>query len=185
MVAGVIDFRGHGHRGWGEVLNLFEMEIKPFGLDRELCHVYFVATWMGGDEIGDKLLAQVMALVYGVEQALELLELAERRFAHDVENPIFGMFGGNFQTTTYMVGNQLLIVASRSCIDFRTARLVHRQVISHAAPDKGFLDSGKGVDGMVDVEQRTVVIVEVGARLRMETARSETFGTDVLVASTH
>ena len=53
---------------------------------------------MGGDEVGDNLLSEILLAVDAVELALELIELLERRLAHEVEHPFAGVFRGNFQT---------------------------------------------------------------------------------------
>ena len=75
------------------------MEVKLLGDDGELCHIFFVATRMGRDEVGDDLFAQVLFAIDAVELALELIELLERGLAHEVEHAIAGMLGGYLQAT--------------------------------------------------------------------------------------
>lgn len=97
MESRVPGFCRYGHRGRGEVLNLFQVEVQVLGDDCQFGHVFFRASRMAADEIGDKLLAQVQFLVQLVEDALEAVELFERRFPHQVQYPVAGMFGGHFQ----------------------------------------------------------------------------------------
>ncbi len=77
VVAGIVDFRRDRHRGGGEVLDLLEMDAEVAGLDGQLGHVDLAASGMRGDEVGDKLLAQVLPGVDAVEDGLELVELLE------------------------------------------------------------------------------------------------------------
>ena len=83
MEACVPCFGGYGHGGRREVLHLFELEVEVFGQDCQFCHVFGGATGVGTDEVGDDLLAQVLAAVDVVEDAFEVVEKAERGLAHE------------------------------------------------------------------------------------------------------
>lgn len=64
------------------------MEIKPFGYDSKLCHVFFFTSRVAAYEVGDYLLTEVFFAVDAVEDALELAEELERRLAHELEHSI-------------------------------------------------------------------------------------------------
>ena len=84
-----------------------------------------------------------------------------------------------------MVLYQFLVVAAVYGVGLSVAGRVHRQVISHAAADEGFLHSGQRIDGVVDVEQARMVGVEVFAWLGMKARGAEAFGADVEVLAVH
>lgn len=67
------------------------MEIQPFGDNGKFRHIFFFATGVAGDEVGNELLAQTFFMIDPVEYLLEFSELAERRFAHNVEHTFRGM----------------------------------------------------------------------------------------------
>ena len=46
---------------------------------------------MAGDEVRDELLVEMLLAVDAVEDALELVELLERRFAHQSEHTVAGV----------------------------------------------------------------------------------------------
>ena len=54
---------------------------------------------MAGDEIRNDLLAKSLLAIDTVEDALKLVELLERGFAHEVENTVAGVLGGYLQTS--------------------------------------------------------------------------------------
>ena len=56
MIAGVVNLRGKGHGRGGEVLHLLEMKMQILGLDSQLRHIFFPASGVAGDEVGDELL---------------------------------------------------------------------------------------------------------------------------------
>ena len=58
---------------------------------------------MTADEIWDNLLLEVMRTVYAVENALELMELPERRLTHEFEHSIARMFGSNLEPAAHMM----------------------------------------------------------------------------------
>ena len=109
-------FCGYGHRGRGEVLNLFQVEVQVLGDDRQFGHVFFRTSRMAADEVGDKLLAEIQFLIQLVEDALEAVELLERRFPHQVQYPVTGMFGSYFQPSAHVAGNQFARVGCRTLV---------------------------------------------------------------------
>ena len=106
VVAGVPSLGGYGHRGWRKVLYLFEVEVEALGDDGELCHVLLLTTGVGGDEVGDNLLVQVLFAVDTVEDAFEGIELLERGLSHEVEHTVGGVLWGHLQTARDMTGNK-------------------------------------------------------------------------------
>ena len=66
------------------------------GDDSQLCHIGLRATWVAGDEIRDDLLVEMLLAIDAVEDALELVELLERGFAHEVQHAVAGVFRSNF-----------------------------------------------------------------------------------------
>ena len=69
--------RADSHRCWGEILHLFEFEVKPFGYYRQFGHVFFLASRMAADEVGDYLLAEIFTFVDFIKNSFEFLKLAE------------------------------------------------------------------------------------------------------------
>ncbi len=78
-----------------------------------------------------------------------------------------GMFGGHLQATADVAGDEFARIFARTLVQGCVA-LVEQQVIAHTAADERLLDARQGVDGMIDVEQRPVVGVQVGAYLGMD-----------------
>ena len=98
VVARIPRLGGVGHRRRREVLYLFEVEVEILSDDGEFGHIGLVAAWVGADEVGDDLLMESLFAVDAVEDALELVELLERGFAHESQYPVAGMLGGHLQT---------------------------------------------------------------------------------------
>ena len=121
-----------------------------------------MTTGMRRNEIGDKLLFQSVLAVDFVEYLLKPVEKRERRLAHHIEYCVFGVFGCHFEAAGYVACYQFLIVTAVDGIYLWVSADVHRQVVAHTAPDETFLYSGDCVGSFVDVEQRAVVVVEVG-----------------------
>ena len=97
---------GDGHRRGGEVLHLFEVEVEALGDDGELGHVLLLASGMGGDEVGDDLLMEPFFAVDAVEESLELVELLEGGFAHEVEHTVAGVLRCHFQASADVTGDE-------------------------------------------------------------------------------
>ena len=92
---GVEHLGGHGHRGGGEVLHLFQLVAHVAREVGQLAHVLFAAARMGADEVGDELLAKALLAVDAVEDALELLEQLERGLAHELQHAGAGVLGSH------------------------------------------------------------------------------------------
>ena len=141
------------HGGGCEVLHLFELEVEVFGQDCQFCHVFGCAAGVGTDEVGDDLLAQVLAAVDVVEDAFEVVEQAEGGFAHEVEHTVRSVFRGDFQTTADVFGDQFFGVLPVDFVDAGIACVVEQEVVADARANETLLDMGKGIDGMIDVEE--------------------------------
>ena len=161
------------------------MEVQLFGDDSQLRHILLLAAWVGGDEVGDDLLVQVLLAVDTVEDAFELIELLERGFAHQSEHAFAGMLRGYLQASADMTADQFTGVGHRSLIAGFILTAMQEKVVAHTTADKALLDTLHGIDGMIDVEQRLVVGVEVRTDLRIDAAGTLTFLTGIEVASVH
>jgi hypothetical protein len=84
VVARIPRLSGDSHGRRRKVLNLFELEVKMLGDHSQLGHIGLRATRVAGDEIGDDLLVEMLLAIDAVEDALELVELLERRLSHKV-----------------------------------------------------------------------------------------------------
>ena len=116
---------------------------------------------MAGDKIRNQLLGKAGLLAPLLKFLLKLLEQPERRFAHDLEYRIGGMFGRNLEPTGDVLSHQLTGVFLIMLVFFLLPVFRHQQIIAHTAGHKGFLDFGMGGRAFVDINQRGVVGVEV------------------------
>ena len=89
------------------------------------------------------------------------------------------------QATADMAGNELAGIFLRTFVSVRVLALVQQQVIAYTAANEGLLDAGQGIYGMIDVEQRTVVRIQVGAYLGLYARRAFAFPADGLIPSLH
>jgi len=185
VVARVPGFGGVGHRRGGEVLHLFQVEVEALGDDGQLGHVLLAAAGVGGDEVGDDLLVKVLLAVDAVELALEVVELLEGRLAHEVEHTVAGVLRCHLQSSAYMTGDKLPCVFLGRTVGLLVLAAVEKQVIAHTAAYEAALDARHGVYGVVDVEQSTVIGVEVRTDLRMDTTGTTAFLTSIEVAAVH
>ena len=185
MYARVPCFRGYGHGGGREVLHLFQVEVQPFGDDRQFRHVFFGASGVAADEVGDELLAQVQFAVQAVEDAFEFVELLERGLAHDVQYPQACMFGCYLQASAYMFHDEFAGVFGGTPVYGGVFAFVQEQVVAHAASDKAFFDARHRVHAAVDVQQRAVVGVQVRADFRMHARGALAFPAEGLVRAVH
>ena len=126
-------FGGDGHGGGSKVLYLLQMKVQTLGDDGKFRHVLFLAAGVAGDEVGDKLLPQAFFTIDSVEYLLELSELAERRFAHDVEHAFRGVFRRDFKAAAYMTGYEFAGIFLRAFVGFGVFALVQQQVVAHTA----------------------------------------------------
>ena len=171
MIARIVDLGRNSHRSRREVLHLFELEVERLGLSSQFCHLNLGAARVARNEIRYDLLLQSVLSVYLVEHRLELMELLERRLAHDLEHLVGRMFRRNLQTTRHMVAYQLLGIAHVGLLEFAILSLVQNEVIAHATAYERFLDLGQSIDSLVDLEQRTMVGIEVRTDTRCKTRR--------------
>lgn len=174
-----------GHGRGGEVLHLLEVEIQFLGEHGQLGHVFLMAAGVRRDEVGNELLAQLVTLVHTVEDGFETTELLKRRFAHNRQNRVAGVLGRHFEPARDVEANQLLVELGIHLVDGRVAGVVHRQVIAHSAADERFLHLGQGIHAVVNVEQGTVIGVEVGAGLGMQARRATAQFAALQIASVH
>ena len=185
MIPRVPCFGGYGHWCWREVLHLLQVEVQSLGDDCQLGHVFLRASRMATNEVGDDLLAEVQLVVDLVEYLLEIVELAERWLAHDVEHRVAGMFGSYLEASAHMLGNELAGIFLCATVDGRVLAFVKQEVITHTATDEALLDARKRIYRMIDVEQRTMVGIEVRAYLGMDARRALALPALVLIGSAH
>ena len=185
MIASVPSLSRHGHRGRREVLHLFQMEVEALGDDCQFGHVLLRASRMTADEVRDNLLAEVQFVVYLVEYLLEVVELGERRLSHDMKHRIAGVLGSHLKASAHMLGNEFTGVFLGSLVDDWVLAFVKQQVVAHTTADETLLDTWKGIDCMIDIEQRTVVGVQVRAYLGIDTRRTLALAALVLVGTPH
>ena len=141
---------------------------------RQRLHLPLGASRMRGDEVGDQLIGQLLPAANAVEIRVELFEQGERRFAHQFQYVLLGVFGRHFEPARGVVFEHRLQIG----------RPVE-QVVTDAAADKGFLDAFDGADFLIQSQQRPVVVVEVGARLRVEARRAAALAAQFAVAAAH
>ena len=79
------------------------------------------------------------------------------------------------QATADMAGNEFAGIFLRTFVSVRVLALVQQQVIAYTAANEGLLEAGQGIYGMIDVEQRTVVRIQVGACLLYTSNKCNTF----------
>jgi len=84
VVAGVPRLGRDGHGRGSEVLHLLKLEVEALGEHRQFGHIGLGTARVAGDEVGDELLAQTLLAADAVEAALEVVELRERRLAHEL-----------------------------------------------------------------------------------------------------
>ena len=123
--------------------------------------------------------------VDAVEDALEVVELLERWFTHQVQHMVAGMFRSHLQSSADMAGDEFTGIIHGCLVGSVVLTSVQQQVVTHTAADKAFLDFWQGIDGMVDLQQLGVVGVEVRANLWMDTTGSFALFADVQVVSMH
>ena len=172
IVTSIERLRGDGHRGRGEILNLFQVEIHFLGEHSEFSHIFFTTARVATDEIRNELLAKVLFAVDAVEDAFELLEKPERWLSHQLQDAIGGVFGGYLQSSADVACNEFTRVLTCGFVAFRVIGMVQQQVVSHSTADETFFDFGKRIDSMVDVEQRRVVGIQIGADGWMDARRA-------------
>ena len=161
------------------------MKVKVLGDGCQLCHVLFVASGMGTNEIRDNLLTKVFLFIYTIEDTHELAELLERGLTHKGEHTVGGMLGSHFKPTAHMARDELARVAAGSLIAFLVLAVMEEQVVAHAGTNEALLYLGQRIHGMIDIEQSTVVGIEVLTNLRIDARGPFAMLAGFLVASAH
>lgn len=175
ILSGVEHHRRKCHRRGGEVLHLFEVEMElAEDFLRQRTHVAFGAAGVRRDEVGNQLVGQSFAAADALEIGGQPLEERERRFAHQFQHGIFGVFGRDFQSSRRVVFHDRIEIGT-----------LVEQVVADAAADKGLFDAFHRADLFVKRQQRTVVVVQIGAHLRMQARRAAAFAAQLPVASAH
>ena len=106
VVAGIEHLGGDGHGCWRKVLHLFKPVAHLASDGSQLGHVRLPASGMTGDEVRDELLAQVLVVIDAVKNALEVIELRERRLPHQHQHVVAGMFGCHLESSADMTGDE-------------------------------------------------------------------------------
>ena len=137
-------------------------------------HLLLRAPGVRGDEVGNQLIGQTGLSANAVEVVVQPLEEREGRLAHEPQHALLGVLGGDLQPPRGVVADD----------GFEIGRVVE-QVVADAAPDECFFYPFHGADLFVEGEQRPVVVVEVGADLRMETRGPAALRAERSVAPSH
>ena len=185
IVAGVPCLGADGHWGGGEVLYLLQVEVKAFGYHGEFGHILFVASRVAAYEVRYDLLVETLLPVYAVEYLFEPLEQSKRRFAHVLQHVVARVLRRYLQSSAHVVAYQLARILACSLVGLLVLALVQQQVVAHSAAYEALLYLWQGVNGMINVEQRRVVGVEVGAYLRMDARRTLALLARLVVAAVH
>ena len=109
-----------------------------------------------------------------MEVVVELLEEREGRFAHQPQHALFGVLRGDLQPPGGVMDQY----------GAQIGRVVE-EVVADSAADERLLDPLHGADLRVEIQQRPVVVVEIGALRRMEARRAPTPGTERPVPAAH
>ena len=129
---------------------------------------------MRRDEVGYQLVGEPLRTADAAEIGVELFEKGERRLAHQPQHPLFGVLRRHFEPPRRVVLQHRLQVG----------RIVE-EVVADAAADKGLFDAFHGPYLGIEVEQRAVVVVQIGALLRMQTRGPAAFAAQLAVAAAH
>lgn len=175
----------NGHGGGCEVLHLLQLEIEAFGEHSQLCHVLFSAAWMAGDEIGDDLLVEVCLAIDAVEDVLEIVKLSEWRFAHQLQYVVAGVFWSHLQSSADMFGDEFAGILHGSLVAFFVFAMMQNEVVAHTAADETLLDAGNSIDATVDIQQGSMVGIEIGTNLRVDATGSFALLARIQIASSH
>ena len=155
------------------------------GDDGQFGHVGLAAARVAGDEVGDDLLVEVFFAVDAVEEALECVELLERRLAHESQHMVGGMLWCHLQATADVSGDEFARVGLGSLVGVFVLAAMEQQVVAYATAYEAFLDAGQCIDGPVDVKQARMVGVQVRAYLRVDAAGSAAFLAGAQVTAVH
>ena len=117
IVARVPGLCSDSHGRGGEVLHLFKMEVELFGKHGKFGHVFFQTAGVGGDEVRDDLLAEILLAVDAVEDTLEGVELLEGGFAHESEHTVAGVLGSHLQSSADVSADEFAGVLLSGSVD--------------------------------------------------------------------
>ena len=84
-----------------------------------------------------------------------------------------------------MLHNQFTGVFSIGSVYLFVASVVQQQIVAHTATNKTLLDAREGIHRAVDVEQLTMVCIQIFAHIRMNAGRAFALMTDVEVFAMH
>src|SRR3712207_1972404 len=91
----------------------------------------------------------------------------------------------HFQTTAYVAANQFFGVLFGGLVYFFIFALMQENVVSDTAADKTFLDSRQGVDAVVNIQNLTVVGIQVGKNLRINARGAFAFFANGMILTAH
>ena len=117
IVARVPGLCSDSHGRGGEVLHLFEMEVELFGKHGKFGHVFFQTAGVGGDEVRDDLLAEILLAIDAVEDTLEGVELLEGGLAHESEHTVAGVLGSHLQSSADVSADEFAGVLLSGSVD--------------------------------------------------------------------
>ena len=81
--------------------------MQVFGLYGQFRHVLCPASRVTADEVRNELQVEMLLLAYPVKDLLELDEKSERRFAHQFQHVVTGMFRCHLQSSAHMMDDEL------------------------------------------------------------------------------
>ena len=134
-----------------------------------------MATRMTTYKIRYYLLGKPFPMADIIEYLLELMKQAKRWFAHNLQDIIGSMFRCHLQSSAYMMDNQLACVISGCTVQRFILLVVQQKVVSYATANKAFLYIGHSIHFSVYFKKRTVITIQVGTYLRMNTRRTYTY----------
>ena len=117
------------------------MEVQFLGNLRQLRHICLGTSRMTGDEVGDELLVEVLLLIDAIEKTLEVVELLERRLAHQLEHLVAGMFRCHLQPSADMTGDELAGILHGGLVACLVLAAMQDEVVANPAADETFLDT--------------------------------------------
>ena len=161
------------------------MKVHLFGEHGEFCHVFFPASGVATDKIGDDLLLEVFFAIDAVEDSFECLKLFEGRLSHESQHMVGGVFGCYFQPAADVPANKFSGIFGSGNVAFLVIGMMEQEVVSHAAADKTFLDAWQRVNGVIDGEQATMVGIEIWANLWVDARWAFAALAHLCVASSH
>lgn len=176
--AGVVHLGAEGHGRRREILYLFEAVAETFHLDSKVGHVAEPASGVGTDEVWDKLVAEAFLAADGVELCLGLKKEVERGLAHEFQHLVAGVLRSHLETAADMVQHHMAEVIP-------AVVFLGKEVATYAAADIDMLDAGNGGDLFVEVDEGTMVGLEVFTYSGLDAAIAWAFLTEGLVLARH